>query len=223
MCNLYSMTTAQDAIRQIFEGITDNTGNLAALPGIYPDTMAPVVRNGPDGPELTMMRWGMPSPRSRISASGRDPGLTNIRNTASGHWRRWLGVENRCVVPMTSFCEPGKLPDWKKGNVWFALDESRPLAFFAGIWTQWTSIRKVKEGKTTDELYGFLTTDANAVVKPHHPRAMPVILTSRDEVQTWLTAPTAEALALQRPLPDDALTIVAYGARQDEGSTLLHK
>jgi putative SOS response-associated peptidase YedK len=32
--------------------------------------------------------------------------------------------------------------------VWFALDESRPLAFFAGIWTRWLSVRKVKEGET---------------------------------------------------------------------------
>jgi hypothetical protein len=30
-----------------------------------------------------------------------------------------------------------------------ALDETRPLAFFAGIWTRWTSVRKVKEGETT--------------------------------------------------------------------------
>ena len=29
--------------------------------------------------------------------------------------------------------------------VWFALDESRPLAFFAGIWTRWTSV--LCEGK----------------------------------------------------------------------------
>ncbi len=179
--------------------------------------MAPVVRNGSDGPELTKMRWGMPSPHSGLSASGRDPGLTNIRITASGHWSRWLGVENRCVVPMTSFCEPGKLPDGRKGNVWFALDESRPMAYFAGIWTQWTSIRKVKDDETTDELYGFLTTDANAVVKPHHPKAKPVFLTSQEEASTWLTAPASEALELQRPLPDNALDIVANGGRQDDG------
>ncbi|WP_425091095.1 SOS response-associated peptidase [Tropicimonas sp. S265A] len=219
MCNLYSMTKAQDAIRQLFEGLNDSTGNLPSLPGIYPDQMAPVVRQKDGGPELTMMRWGMPSPKSRLSASGRDPGLTNIRNTASGHWRRWLGPENRCVVPFTSFSEPGVLPDMKKGPIWFALDESRPLAFFAGIWTRWTSIRKVKEGETTDNLYGFLTTDANAVVKPIHPKAMPVILTNQDEVQTWLRAPKDEALRLQRPLRDDGLEIVARGGRYDDGYT----
>jgi putative SOS response-associated peptidase YedK len=28
-----------------------------------------------------------------------DSGTTNIRNTGSKHWKRWLGVESRCLVP----------------------------------------------------------------------------------------------------------------------------
>ncbi len=46
---------------------------------------------------------------------------------------------------------------------------------------------------------------------------MPAILTSPEEIDTWLSAPIAEALALQRPLPDDALVIVARGSRQGDG------
>ena len=42
---------------------------------------------------------------------------------------------------------------------------------------------------------------ANAEVGAIHPKAMPVILTSPDEVETWMTAPADEALKLQRPLP----------------------
>ena len=45
------------------------------------------------------------------------------------------------------------------------------------------------------------------MVKPIHPKAMPVILTSRDEVETWLTADWKEAKGLQRPLPDERLLI----------------
>jgi putative SOS response-associated peptidase YedK len=43
---------------------------------------------------------------------------------------------------------------------------------------------------------------------------MPAILTTREEVERWL-APPNDALALQRPLPDDALRIVARGKKED--------
>src|ERR1700757_2156792 len=103
----------------------------------------------------------------------------------------------------------------------FALDESRSLACFAGIWTNWTSVRKVEEGETTNDLFGFLTTEPNDVVGPIHPKAMPVILTTSEEIETWMTAPAEEALKLQRPLPDGKLTIVARGERKDECPALL--
>jgi putative SOS response-associated peptidase YedK len=64
-------------------------------------------------------------------------------------------------------------------------------------------------------LFGFLTTEANAVVAPIDPKAMPVILRSQDEADRWLEADTPDALALQRPLPHDALRIVAKGEKED--------
>ncbi|MBY0533166.1 MAG: SOS response-associated peptidase family protein [Xanthobacteraceae bacterium] len=141
-----------------------------------------------------------------------DSGVTNIRNISSKHWKRWLGVERRCVVPFTSFSEFNR--DYG-GDVWFALDESRPLAFFAGIWTNWTSVRKVKEGETTNELYGFLTTEPNAEVAPIHSKAMPVILRTKDEVEAWLTVPADQITALQKPLPDGSLLIVGKDTKFD--------
>ena len=167
MCNLYSVTKGQQAIRDLFRVIRDTTGNLPPMPGIFPDYMAPVVRNTPDGRELTMMRWGMPSSQKalleatqrraqKIEAKGKavdfkellrmepDKGTTNIRNVKSQHWRRWLNPENRCLVPFTSFSEFNAAAG---GDIWFAFDEDRPLACFAGIWTDWTCVRKVKEGE----------------------------------------------------------------------------
>jgi putative SOS response-associated peptidase YedK len=35
-------------------------GNLAPMPGVFPDYKAPIVRNGADGRELATARWGMP-------------------------------------------------------------------------------------------------------------------------------------------------------------------
>jgi putative SOS response-associated peptidase YedK len=108
----------------------------------------------------------------------------------------WLGVESRCVVPFTSFAENELQPDGSRPPVWFALNESRPLAFFAGVWTRWTSVRKVKEGLTTDDLFASLTTEPNAVVAPIHAEAMPVILTTQEEIDLWMRAAPKEALAL---------------------------
>jgi hypothetical protein len=59
MCNLYSVTKSQDAIRQLFRVTRDMTGNLPPLPDIFPDQLAPIVRKSRDGErERTIMRRG---------------------------------------------------------------------------------------------------------------------------------------------------------------------
>jgi putative SOS response-associated peptidase YedK len=121
-------------------------GNLAPMPGVFPDYKAPIVRNGAEGRELATARWGMPSSSKalmdatkkraeKLQTKGKsvdftellwmepDGGTTDIRNVRSKHWTRWLGVENRCVVAFNSFSEFNK-PEG--GDIWFALDETRP-------------------------------------------------------------------------------------------------
>lgn len=108
-------------------------------------------------------------------------------------------------------------------NAWFAGNEDRPLMFFAGLWTPWKGVRKVRDGEQEFELFGFLTTSPNEIVSPIHQKAMPAILTTPEEVETWLTAPWDEARHLQRPLPGNMLVIVPPQAnpKPDEEGLLL--
>jgi putative SOS response-associated peptidase YedK len=97
MCNLYSITTNQAAIAALFRVVNRYVGNLAPMPGVFPDYPAPVIRNTDTGSEIAMMRWGMPPP----PRTGGPP-VTNIRNTTSPHWRVWQKTDNRCLVAFNS-------------------------------------------------------------------------------------------------------------------------
>jgi putative SOS response-associated peptidase YedK len=207
MCNLYNHTTSVEAMRQLFDGLENLAGNVETG-DVYPDRSAPIITRTEAGHALRRARWGLPSPQQFHSKSGIDRGVTNVRNTGSPHWRRWLGSQNRCLVPVTKFAEPR--PGGRgAGNAWFAPATGDPM-FFAGIWVPgWTSIRKLKDGETTDDLCGFLTSEPNAEVRAIHPRAMPVILTEPEEWATWLAAPWREAQQLQQPLWNGALVVVS--------------
>lgn len=117
-------------MRQIFGNLDNRAGNIETS-DVYPDRVAPIITQDGEAHLLRLARWGLPSPPQFHSKSGIDRGVTNVRNTRSPHWRRWLGPQNRCLVPFARFAEPraGK----GAGNVWFKMVTGQP-AFFAGIW-----------------------------------------------------------------------------------------
>lgn len=235
MCNLYRQRTGPQAVMDMANAMRSTVGNLA--PGdVYPDYSAPIVRTGADGVrELAMARWGLPSSRKvvfdaavrradRLRAKGQDvdfprllelepdSGATNVRNTTSSHWRPHLGPGQRCLVPFTAFSEPGRDAAGKHQPVWFRLtgDDPDPLAFFAGVHLPgWSGVRKIKTGPETLDLFAFLTTEPSEPVRSIHPKAMPVILTQKDEIETWMRAPWDEARTLQRALVDGALEVIS--------------
>lgn len=131
------------------------------LPGIFPDSMAPAVFTADDGErELTMMRWGVPGPPQ----FGKAPIFQYPEHGKTA------------LAPLVGAGQP--VPDPGHGLLrvrghkasedpaWFALDASRPLFAFAGIWTPWHGVRGTKANPVEGEhrLYGFLTTEANGIV-----------------------------------------------------------
>jgi putative SOS response-associated peptidase YedK len=242
-----NVETIQQVVRDALRlEVACDLANGPPQTGVYPGMVAPILRRG-EGASLKLDRvwWGMPSPRNVIWKRAKqradrliekhhqrmtpdefeelqqaepDPGVHNVRNTDSAHWRRWLAPEFRVIVPFNSFAEWSDLigPGGKKhGNTWFAIGPDRPLAFFAGIMApQWTSIRRVGHQPLTTDLFAFLTTEPNAEVRAVQ-ESMPVILRTAEEAKQWLTTPWDEAKALKRPLTDGSLKIVSIGNKED--------
>ena len=91
-----------------------------------------------------------------------------------------------------------------------ALDETRPLFAFAGTCRLWT------KGETREHsLFAFLTTQSKEIVRPIHAKAMPTLLTTDQEFDTWLDGSVNDAIFLQRPLSNELLRIVARGDKSD--------
>jgi len=169
-------------------------------PDVYPDREGLVVRLEAGAPVVEAMRWGFPPPKPASYY------VTNVRNVASPYWRPWLKPEWRCLVPATSFAEYG--PESPKREYWFVRADGAPF-FFAGIWRTWEGERgpKSKPVAGPHRIFSFLTCEPNSVVEPIHAKAMPVVLRPH-EAETWLKAETADALKLQRPLPDEELVVL---------------
>lgn len=215
MCTIYSLNQCATAVVAATGVTADRSGGVSPLPAVHPGTVAPVVHAGTAERTLAPARWGLPSPAVVVRGRGADPGTTCIRNLRSLHWSRWLAVEYRCVVPFSSFALEERLADGSRQRVWLALDATRPLAWFAGIRTTWASPERLREREVNCDQFAVVASAPSADLAALEVQSMPVILRNRSEVDLWLSAPTSTALALQRPLPDGALAVVARGARQD--------
>lgn len=121
--------------------------------------------------------------------------MTNVRRLSEPQWRRLAEhPENRCIVPLTEFCEftPDKydLGDGKallKGEMWFSLID-QPTFAVAGFW----------QPTAVGNAFAMVTCDANELVAPIHPKAMVTIL-EPDAVTAWLQGSYEEIAGLQRP------------------------
>lgn len=187
MCNLYSMTKNTEAIRRLFLVSHNRAVLVEPLPAIFPGHQEPIVRRAADGElELTMLSWGFVLPQS-----GKAPKrVTNTRDDkvlTSSFWRNSF-EERRCLVPVTSFCEPTETTpaEW----VWFALkdDDPRPLFAFAGIWRHHHGPIK-KDGPSVQlDVYSFMTTLPNELTGSINHERSPVLLSGEEHSDLGWTA-----------------------------------
>ncbi|MFV2053171.1 SOS response-associated peptidase [Aliiroseovarius sp. YM-037] len=217
MCNLTSNTTAQEAMRQLFDvkPSQDRLGNYRPQTAIFPRYSAPVVRlTAKNERELKYMHWGflMPQKSKKTGKPIMPKAVNNARDDkvqSAPYWRSSF-EERRCLVPATSFCESkGRKP---ATYYWFGLasdhPDDRPPFAFAGLWRKF-------EGNYRDELveietHTIVTTTANDIVRPIHPDRSPVILCP-SEYEVWLMGSTDDAAKLLRPYPSDGMRIVRHG------------
>jgi putative SOS response-associated peptidase YedK len=71
MCNLYSLTKGQAAIRQLTRAVRDATGNLAPMPGVFPGYPASIVRLRQAG-DVAKLQLPLPDASLTIVARGED-------------------------------------------------------------------------------------------------------------------------------------------------------
>jgi putative SOS response-associated peptidase YedK len=166
--------------------------------------MAPVVRRTQDGErELVELSWGFVLPQP-----GKAPRrVTNTRDdkTDSPIWRDSL-VERRCLVPVTSFCEPN-------ADVIAISDEQdpRPLFAFAGIWRVWNGPVKKDGPAVALDVFSIITTTPNALVETVNHERMPVLLAGEEAQAQWMDGSYAEATALLTPYPPEKMRLVQTG------------
>jgi putative SOS response-associated peptidase YedK len=163
---------------------------------LYPKSRAYVIREEAGKRGVDVMAWDV--------LGGQAPWpMTNVRNLALPQWKRLAAKpEQRCLIPLTEFCEwtpdrhdlrDGKKP--AKGEMWFAVPE-QPVFAVGGFWKQIGDYRG----------FTMVTCDPSELVGPIHPKAMITILEEGDWDQ-WLRGSYDDVVALQRPYPAEKMTM----------------
>ena len=187
MCNRARMSAEPETIATRFGAtwLADRPRDNRFHPReLVPMNRAYVVRREGAATHLDVMDWDV------LGGQAKWP-MTNVRQLKLPQWRRLAqNPANRCLVPLTAFCEWTALPDPRhgiKGEVWFSLP-TQPIFAVAGLWQTVGDRRR----------FAMVTCDANELVASVHPKAMLTVLRPEDE-QAWLTGNYDMALSLQRP------------------------
>jgi putative SOS response-associated peptidase YedK len=199
MCNRARLAAEPETLRERFgagwltQKPRDNRFNPVEL---RPKERAYVIREQDGRRGIDVMGWD-------VLGGGAKWPMTNVRNLALPQWARLAErPENRCLVPLTEFCEftpeqhdlgDGKKP--LKGEMWFSVT-NQPVFAVAGFWQR----------TAAGDGFAMVTCDANELVEPIHPKAMITIL-HPDDWSAWLCGSLDDVRRLQCPYPADRMTV----------------
>src|SRR5437868_9166858 len=198
MCGRYAITTAPEAIRQLFAYLEQP--NFPPRYNVAPTQPVPIVRMVEGKRQLALVRWGL------IPAWVKDPRAFSLLINARGEsvldkpaFRNAMKYR-RCLFPADGFYE-WKRERERKRPYFVQLKSGQPLAF-AGLWESWM-------GPNGEEMEtaAIVTTGANGTLAPLHDR-MPVIVPP-DAFDFWLSRDLdgETAAALIAPARDGLLDV----------------
>ena len=206
MCGLYSMTTAKEAVRQLFPKgwqwsetadlfePSAKVGPSAKGPG-SPSNIRLVALQTEGVTRFGTMRWRYEMKWMR--EMGRRPPINaKIETLFSNGMFKYSARDRRCLIVVDAFYEPkGPKPkpgDPRRDQYIFNFGDGRPFAL-GGIWAHYKA--------EDDDFFGFaiVTTNPGEPVADIHDRS-PVILDSPAEWETWLEGDQGEVMVFEEPI-----------------------
>lgn len=197
MCGRYAITSAPEAIRQLFR--YSEQPNFPPRYNVAPTQPIPVVRLVNGVRQFALVRWGL------LPSWVKDPKAFTLVINARGEsvldkpaFRNAMKYR-RCLIPADGFYE------WQAGGrhkqpYYIRAKSGQPFGF-AGLWETWCG----PNGEEVDTV-AIVTTRANRTLGDIHER-MPVIVPP-EAFDLWLNCKDVDAetaAAIITPAPDDLL------------------
>ncbi len=208
MCGRYSITTAPEALRALFE--FEESPNLRPRYNLAPTQDAPVVVEADGQRHLRSLRWGLVPAWAKDTSGGARMINARSETVAEKPSFRDAYKKRRCLVPADGFYE-WRTEAGKKQPYRVTTKADAPFAF-AGLWERWRP--KGPSPSVEEEIvetFTILTTDAAPSIHHIHHR-MPVMLRP-DQWHTWLDVEAEEASSVLAPFDDKGLIAFPVSTR----------
>jgi putative SOS response-associated peptidase YedK len=180
MCGRFTLRKSVKEMAAFFQA--HGTPTWSPRYNVAPAQLVPAVVQPAPGERLwAAFKWGLVPHRSKDPKVSFSNITARSETVATSPAFRSAFRSRRCLLPADGFYEWSD-PKGQKRATFFRLTDDAPFVF-AGLYEHWG-----EDGQALDTC-AFVTRDANAVVKPVHPR-MPVMLLTSEDFAAWLDGAT---------------------------------